>query len=201
LIETYAPSSLTSLIPIFINMATEDFPISNDSILNTLDAKFNMDMYKVYYTATHPVHGEIDATGAVVIPKGAACGMPMAVYQHGTTFNWDGVPSYKSQEHFLGCIFASSGYITLMPDYLGLGDSPHMHPYSHAQSTANAGRDLMRAVKEMQEELDFVWNEEVFITGYSQGGHGAMALFKSLEEDHSDEFTVTACSPLSGAYW
>lgn len=200
-LTSYEPSTFESLIPIFINLASENFPIPNDSILKLLDAKYSVDLYKILYQCEHPVHGNVQASGAVVIPQvEEGLELPMAIYQHGTTFNQDSVPSYQSLEHYLGAVFSTSGYISLMPDYLGLGDSPHMHPYSHAQSTANAGRDMIRAFRELAPKLNIVSNEEIFVTGYSQGGHGAMALFKSLEEDHCDEFTVTACSALSGAY-
>ncbi len=197
---SYQASLLEGLIPGFIGEVLEDFPLSQDSVLNAIDARYNIDMFKVLYNCEHPVHGLIQASAAVALPRDVECAMPLAVYLHGTTFNTEGVPSYQSTEHFLGAIFSVSGYVTLMPDYLGLGDSEYMHPYSHAQSTANSGRDLIRAVREMQEDLGFELNDEIVITGYSQGGHGAMALFKSLEEDHKEEFTVTACSPLSGAY-
>lgn len=196
---SYPTTTFEFLLPTLID---ENFPISLDSVFTTLDLKYTVDVYKMEYYAEHPIHGKILASGAVAIPQAYNCDLPLAIYQHGTTFNWDGVPSYLSLEHYLGSMFSTSGYVSLMPDYLGLGDSLslYMHPYSHAQSTANAGRDMIRAFKEMADEIDIVWNEEIFITGYSQGGHGAMALFKALEEDHSEEFTVTACSALSGAY-
>lgn len=199
-LTTYTPGTFELLLPGLIDQVAENFPISTDSVLTLLDAKYNITLYKILYNAEHPIHGMIQASGAIAIPEVGGSELPLAVYQHGTTFNWDGVPSYMSLEHYLGSVFSASGYVSLMPDYLGLGDSPFMHPYSHGQSTANAGRDMIRAFAELAPELGIVWNEEIFITGYSQGGHGAMALFKALEEDHCDEFKVTACSALSGAY-
>jgi len=201
-LTTIEATNIEPLLPLLIKRAFPDdpFPISMDSIVNVINPQYDIEMYKVFYNCEHPVHGLIQATGAVAIPKGITCPMPLGVYQHGTTFSKTGVPSYLSDEHLFGALFSVSGYVTILPDYLGLGDSEYMHPYSHAQSTANAGRDLIRAVRELQDSLNFELNDEIVITGYSQGGHGAMALFKSLEEDHSDEFTVAACSPLSGAY-
>jgi len=193
----YTPASIEIVLPGFL---PENFPVSFDSVVNVINAKYDVDIYKIKYYCEHPIHGKIMASGAVAVPLLENIEVPLMVYQHGTTFNWDGVPSYMSDEHYIGALFSTSGYVSLMPDYLGLGDSPHMHPYSHAQSTAYAGRDMIRAFKEMAPEIGIVWNEEIFITGYSQGGHGAMALFRTLEEDHCDEFTVTACSALSGAY-
>jgi len=41
---------------------------------------------------------------------------------------------------------------------------------------------------------------KLLITGYSQGGHVAMATHKVIERDHASEFTVTAAGPMSGPY-
>jgi len=43
-------------------------------------------------------------------------------------------------------------------------------------------------------------NDQVFISGYSQGGHAGMALHRALELDYADEYTVTATSHMSGPY-
>ncbi len=43
-------------------------------------------------------------------------------------------------------------------------------------------------------------NGQVFVTGYSQGGHTAMALHRELERYHTNEFTVTASAPMAGPY-
>jgi hypothetical protein len=43
-------------------------------------------------------------------------------------------------------------------------------------------------------------SEQLFLCGYSQGGHAAMALHRDLEAYHSDEFTITASAPMAGAY-
>ncbi len=41
---------------------------------------------------------------------------------------------------------------------------------------------------------------KLLVTGYSQGGHVAMATHKVIERDHPAEFTVTAAGPMSGPY-
>ncbi|MBO0155283.1 hypothetical protein J0688_25075, partial [Vibrio parahaemolyticus] len=43
-------------------------------------------------------------------------------------------------------------------------------------------------------------SSHLFITGYSQGGHVAMATHKVIERDYAREFTVTASGPMSGPY-
>ena len=72
-----------------------------------------------------------------------------------------------------------------MPDYIGMGESPGLHPYCHGASEATT-IDMIRAVREA-ESLDMIPgmtadNGEMFVTGYSQGGHAAMATHKYVEE-------------------
>ena len=68
----------------------------------------------------------------------------------------------------LGYFMASPGYITMMPDYVGLGTSMLMHPYVQAQSEADAGIFMLEEVENLGEELGFSYNDELFISGYSQ---------------------------------
>ena len=35
-----------------------------------------------------------------------------------------------------------------MPDYLGMGESPGLHPYVHGESEATATLDMIRAARE-----------------------------------------------------
>jgi pimeloyl-ACP methyl ester carboxylesterase len=100
----------------------------------------------------------------------------------------------------IGLAFATSGYAAVLPDYLGLGDSPGLHPYHHARSEATAGVDMLRAARTFCASNGFSLNNELFLCGYSQGGHATMALLRELETFHTNEFTVTACAPMAGAY-
>jgi dienelactone hydrolase len=101
----------------------------------------------------------------------------------------------------VGLLFAGLGYVAFLPDYLGLGlTSRGFHPYVHAASEAWAALDMLRAGDQFCQQLQVAVNAQLFITGYSQGGHGAMALHRAIEKDPSNEFTVTAAAPLSGPY-
>ncbi len=158
--------------------------------------------YKVTYNTPNATGtGMTVASGAVVFPKDYFCGASMACYDHGTTSLRYSVPSYESQEINLGLLWAGRGYATALPDYLGMGDNPGVHPYVHAKSQATASIDNIRAMKELAIELGIHLNEEqLHIFGYSQGGHAAMATCKEIQENHSEEFTVTMCAPMSGPY-
>lgn len=162
--------------------------------------EYDVKVYKVHYLSLHPNGELIPASGALAVPVGMDCPKSMAAYMHGTVLPKTNVPSYGSDELKIGMILASSGYVVALPDYLGLGDSPGLHPYVHAKSEATAGIDLLRCARNIADLEGLQLNEQLFIFGYSQGGHAAMALHREIQQFHSDEFTVTASAPMSGPY-
>ncbi len=168
-----------------------------------IEAEYEVDYYKITYTTRNAQDtGNTLATGALVVPSGVTCPVPLVSYQHGTTSLRYAVPSARGGSEFNIGIIASAltGSITSMPDYLGLGDSPGFHPYVHAASEASASIDLLRTARELADTLQYNLNDQLFLFGYSQGGHSTMSLFKELETNLSNEFTVTACVPMSGPY-
>jgi pimeloyl-ACP methyl ester carboxylesterase len=168
------------------------------SLINT---RFPVDMYRVRYFTTHPANQElVEASGALIIPRNTNCPTPLVSYQHGTVARKTDVPSFNSSEADIGKVFASCGYVVCLPDYIGLGTSPGLHPYVHAKSQADAALDLMRAARILSDSLSYSLNDQLFLFGYSQGGHATMALHKEIEENFAEEFTVTASAPMSGPY-
>lgn len=157
-------------------------------------------MYKLIYQTPGADGEPTIASGALFIPDLEECSLPIAVYNHGTVFEKEDVPSRNNGEALIGKFMAGFGFVSVLPDYLGLGDSPGLHPYVHADSEARATIDMIRAVKEFCAETGIALNDELFITGYSQGGHAAMATVYEMETNLSDEFTVTASAPASGPY-
>ncbi len=165
--------------------------------------EYGVDSYRVEYETTNIDGTPGMASGLITIPNDPGNNYPMLVFQHGTVNGRDDVPSNLAGGYQLGAVFGAMGYISLQPDYLGLGINPGVHPYIHSDSEAWVAVDMMRHVKEqLNTELPSgpYLNDQVFLSGYSQGGHASMALHKSLEEEHSDEFTVTATSHMSGPY-
>ncbi len=165
-----------------------------------LTPEFEIDYYRVTYETTHPLNGPVIATGGMAVPKNISCAVPLASYQHGTSSNDFGVPGYQSSESLIGILFGSTGYVVILPDYIGLGGSPGMHPYVHADTEALAVIDMIRATREFVETDPVRMNEQIFLFGYSQGGHATMAAHKTIQEEHADEMLVTASNPMSGPY-
>lgn len=159
--------------------------------------------YRIAYTSVD-VHGALDTvTGLLSVPDNAGKVYPRLVYQHGTSGSKTDVPSlnYNGGEGQVGLLFAGLGYVALLPDYLGLGnESRGFHPYVHAESEAWVAIDMLRAGAVFCEQNQVATNNQLFITGYSQGGHAAMALQRAIETDEDMEFAVTAAAHLSGPY-
>ena len=167
-----------------------------------ISAPYSVANYKVTYTTTDPF-GQLDTvTGLLALPVQEDLVLPLVVYNHGTVQNRNAVPSVEGvQERLLVAGLATSSFITLAPDYLGLGDSDGIHPYLHAATQASAGRDMILAVQTWLDEQNIRYNDELFVTGYSQGGHASMALHRDLEQNPGDDgLTVTAAAHLSGPY-
>lgn len=163
-------------------------------------AKSGVDLYKVTYT-TDDVNGMRDtASGLIVLPD-VVGEYPLLCYQHGTVADRFSVPSSGANNAILAVAMASAGYIVSAADYLGLGEARGFHPYIHAATEASAAIDMLYAVRTHVATLnEYSLNDQLFVTGYSQGGHAAMAAHRELQMNHADDFTVTASSPMSGPY-
>ncbi|MEM1215520.1 MAG: hypothetical protein AAGJ82_07545, partial [Bacteroidota bacterium] len=159
-----------------------------------------VEMWKVTYT-TPDVFNQLDtASGLLIVPQREETTIyPLAVYQHGTVDGPQDIPSNLQGGYQLALILGGMGYATLAPDYLGAGEARGFHPYVHADSEASAAVDMIRAVRAYAAELDLFLNDQVFVTGYSQGGHASMALHRALELEVED-IDITAGSHLSGPY-
>ncbi|PPK85990.1 putative secreted protein (Por secretion system target) [Neolewinella xylanilytica] len=158
--------------------------------------------YKVLYKTTDALGRPDTASGLLSLPAETSLAFPMTAYMHGTAVDETMVPSNpQTQERFLVYALATSGYITVAPDYIGLGESDGFHPYVHAESESNSGRDLLLAARQFLDEEEIPYNDQLFVTGYSQGGHAAQALQRDLQEDEgNDSLNVTAGAHLSGPY-
>jgi len=157
--------------------------------------------YKITYNTVDVFGNPTVASGALNIPQTFCDTMPFVSSQHGTEFNKSYVPSNNNYPED-GLIYSGNGYITTQPDYLGLGDNPGIHPYIHWESEATASLDLIRAAREFLTDSVQIWdNNQLFLSGYSQGGHSTMAIHKYITINNlQNEFNVVGSAPMSGPY-
>ena len=165
----------------------------------TSPIKYDVDVYEVEYCSSWLDGSCITASGIYFVPKNAGKALPLVCYNHGTQIKKIRDIALKGEQAL--CVgLATDGYLVAYVDYIGIGKGDGFHIYQHSESEAQASMDMLRAVKVLNPEIGVEWNKMLFLTGYSQGGHAAMSLHKILQERYSDEFTVTASSPMSGAY-
>jgi hypothetical protein len=165
-----------------------------------LTANYAVDCYRIIYMTAHPNGTDVEVSGLICVPAGGGCAFPLSSYQHGTIARRIDAPSFGGTEFDLQVLYASAGYVAVAADYIGLGTSQGMHPYVHADSEATTCRDLIRAAHELQDTLGYLLNDELFIWGYSQGGHATAALQRLIETDPTQEFVLTGSAPMAGPY-
>lgn len=163
-----------------------------------LNINNDFDLYELIYTTKWHDGTPIKASGLYFAPTNQRDDIPQLIYHHGTTIKIERSNNiYREKAICAG--FAADAYAVIMPDYIGLGKGEKTHLYQHAESESDAAIDMYFAVQELNKIISLKTNEQLYLTGYSQGGHACLATHKRLQEDYP-EISITASSPMSGAY-
>ena len=172
-----------------------------------------IDYHYIKYATVGGAGEATTATGVMMVPTGTAAPCtgprPIVLYAHGTStvksFNLaavgDPTNDAYSESALIGAMFAAQGYIVVAPNYAGYDTStlPY-HPYLNADQQS---KDMIDALTAARSALGHIFasattdSGKLFITGYSQGGHVAMATHKAMQ---ALGMTVTASAPMSGPY-
>jgi len=158
-------------------------------------------LYRVQYWTLDPHGKPTVASGLVALPKKGPLRAAVS-YQHGTTTNRHLTPSTPTlHEGVLGStVFAGAGYLFAATDYIGLGTSREPHPYLHAETAAGSTIDLLKAAKTLVESVGFSCPPDVYLVGFSQGGHSTIAAHRALEAMQNPPFRVKASACVAGVY-
>ncbi len=165
---------------------------------------YGFDSYKVAYCtndallAGQQVARSTLATGMLSVPRKSGS-LATVAYVRGTAVSFYDTPSNPNiftsaeprGESFEGppasSVFAGAGFIFVAPDDLGFGDSTvPRHRYFHAATEASAAVDLLTASEKVLSDLHVKRNDQLFIFGFSQGSHAALALQRQLQDAHVD---------------
>jgi pimeloyl-ACP methyl ester carboxylesterase len=178
----------------FIALSGIDIPIEA--------IKYNTELYKVTYLTEYKGQ-EIIASGLIVIPTTEEP-VGMISFQHGTILAHSEAPSASSLRDnslILYAALASTGFITVVPDFIGFGSSKDiLHPYYVKEATSAPIIDNLKAAHQLAQEHNLNFNEHLFLAGYSQGGYATMATQQAIESDPLDGFELLASFPSSGGY-
>jgi pimeloyl-ACP methyl ester carboxylesterase len=176
--------------------------LSSDLIEKVVHADYDVEAYKIIYITSDLQGNPVDASGALFIPKNLATANPFVTYLHGTlTRNTDAPSNLSGAETIIGWMFAMNGYITLMPDYLGMGDGTGVHPYLHKQTEATATTDMIKAVKTFLQQHSIPFINDLYLCGYSQGGHAAVATQQYIESQPESGVNLKINVAGSGPYY
>lgn len=164
-----------------------------------LGTRYGMDVYEIIYMVPWIDGTMRKASGIYYVPKTDEP-VPYVMYGHGTQIERNREITDRNAQMFICMAFATDGYAAMYPDYHGIGKGEGRHLYQHAWSEAQSFIYMLYAVDELNKKLGKKHNGQLFLTGYSQGGHSSFAAHKYLQELNDPRFQVTASSPMSGAY-
>ncbi len=198
--------------PLFGNFDLDADPIGHNPLGIT-----EVDAVKLVYGAINVDQNGLPVTGGLLVPRIDPASLKgMILYFHGTTVQRDDVPSNFApltatsgyiDSPVLAAVWASQGYVVVMPDYIGLGDdTTHVHPYSaypgvNAQSglaMVKAARDYLASAYGIKGTLPF------YLTGYSEGGAYALKAEQLMQDNPLYASVLNAALlkavPLSGFF-
>ena len=151
--------------------------------LENLQPRYAVTSYRIEYLTDGATGQTVKASGLVSVPnKPAGAKSPVLSYQHGTIFRDAEAPSNNAVASEISVVMASLGYIVLAPDYVGYGVSKGVpHPYLQAAPMAASVIDFLTAAKTWRQQTGVYDNQQLFLTGYSEGGYATMAAHRALQ--------------------
>jgi len=204
------PTRTASLSPSNLLTAMASVPEAQQLLEFISPPKCGIDIHQLQYNTVDPTGAATTASGALMIPTGTdpACQgpRPIVLYAHGTqvlrSLNQANITQEDNLEALLAAVaFTAQGYVLVAPNYAGFDTSTlTYHPYLNADQQS---KDVVDAVTAARSALPTSFaptvtdSGKLFVTGYSQGGHVAMATHRLLQQTGA---TVTASAPMSGPY-
>lgn len=177
------------------NLQTSDNLKGSDLFLRS--AYLSVQQIPVKYKSITPNGDSILLSGKIFLPKNKIA-KNIIIANHYTICSNKEAPS---EAYSIEGIFATKGYIVLMPDYVGYGISDSLpHPYLHIESTVSSAIDLLNAAIPYLNGNCYSYYKPLILVGYSQGGAATLALQKKLEEEYSEQFPISKVFAGAGPY-
>ena len=184
---------------------------SGKSLLAVAGApKCGVSVHYIQYGTVGGAGEATDASGALMVPTGDAAGCsgprPVVLHAHGTDINraynladiTNSAHPGAGEGSLLAAMYAAQGFIVVAPNYAGYDSSKlSYHPYLNADQQSKEMIDALAAARKALPKVGGQDAGKLLITGYSQGGHVAMATHRALQ---AAGVPVTASAPMSGPY-
>lgn len=159
-------------------------------------------LYKMRYGTVDLRGNPTTVSGLLILPNAAPNGV--VLYYHSTIFDRELAPSRYTgtnkllEPEYVMMAFATGGYAVFMPDTLGLGDNPGIHPYPFSEDNCRSGIDMIAPGRMIAKRLGTSVGKQLFVTGYSEGGATAMCAVRRLEL--VPHLAPDMAAPMSGPY-
>jgi len=166
----------------------------------TPQLKYDATYYKFLYKTTYK--GQlIQVSGLLGVPLNTPAPPALLSAQHGTMFRQADAPS-NFPNAFTGFeLFASAGFVTVIPDFIGLGASSNVvQPYYDKATSARTVVDMLKAARYFLQQQNIATNKNLFLIGYSEGGYVTMAAQQEIETNPAHQLTLTAAAEGAGGY-
>ena len=166
----------------------------------TSQLKYDATYYRFLYKTTYK--GQlIQVSGLLGVPLNTPKPPALLSAQHGTMFRQAESPS-NFPSTFTGFeLFASAGFVTVIPDFIGLGASSNVvQPYFDKVTSANTVVDMLKAVQYFLQQQSIATSKNLFLIGYSEGGYVTMAAQQEIETNATHQLTLTAAAAGAGGY-
>jgi hypothetical protein len=160
------------------------------------------------YVTIDPSGANATAGAGLLIPDETNCigPHPLLSHQHGTTveasFDTASIQS-NSTSAMMAALYASHGYVVVMPNYLGYaGSTTGWHAYLQSEPSAAVVIDAVRAARKYFKDhaKSTKLSGDVYLSGTSQGGYVTLATQRVMERDFHTEFNLRKVAPTSGPY-
>jgi hypothetical protein len=168
-----------------------------------------VDFYYVKFWTVGGANEPTESSGGLMVPTGGTgCSgpRPILLYAHSTDTNRalniaDITDPTNTEGALIAAMFAAQGYIVVAPNYAGYDISTlGYHPFLNAAQQSGEMMNILAAARTaLPKTLSSATtdNGKLFVTGYSEGGHVAMATQRALQAAGAK---VTAAAPMSGPY-
>ncbi len=161
---------------------------------STFMQMFSPLMNMITYATVHQIVGTYQSeykglpiilSGNMYVPRSKKCrGLIMACH-----YTYAALSESPSQGPTLSALLATKGYAVVDADLVGFGVTYQMvHPYLDKLATGQAIADFGRLARPFLEANGYTFEtDDIFLFGYSQGGHGAVATQEFIES-HPDYY-------------
>lgn len=144
----------------------------------------------------------VKASGLFAAPLGVAEPKGVVAYFRGSNATSALAPSQprRIDGNSEAGVFAGTGYYVIVPDYVGMGVSTELQSFVLTQPSVDAATDMLRAARSLVTERKLPWNNDLYMFGFSQGGHLVAAMHRELERKPLLGFNLRASAGVAGPY-